>query len=82
VDLGVYRGRVYRVAALADRLADQLLHRGERVGGLGGPAPLALGGQVGDGLQFPARMCAAQLVARSGVDVIRRPGVVHGDPAE
>ena len=82
MDLGGQRGRVHGVAALADRLADQRLHRGERLGGLGGPAPLACGRGVGDGLQFPQRVRAAQLVIRGGVGVIRRPGVVDGDPGE
>jgi hypothetical protein len=34
VDLGGQRGRVHGVAALADRLGGQCLHRGERLGGL------------------------------------------------
>jgi hypothetical protein len=29
-----------------------VLHRGERFGGLGGPAPLARGRGIGDGLQL------------------------------
>jgi len=51
-DLGGQRGRVGGVPSLADRLADELLHPGERFGGLRGPAPLALWRGIGDGLQF------------------------------
>jgi len=51
-ELGGQRGLVHGVASLADCLAHQVLHRGERFGGLGGPAPLACGSGVGDGLQL------------------------------
>jgi len=51
-DLGGQRGRVHGISSLADRLAHQVLHRGERLGGLRGPAPLALRRAVGDGLQL------------------------------
>jgi hypothetical protein len=54
-------------ATLADRLAGQVLHRGERLGGLGGPAPLAFRRGVADGLQFAQGVRAAQLVIRAGV---------------
>jgi hypothetical protein len=80
-ELGGQGSRV-RGAAVAGRLAHQCLHRGDRVGGLGGPAPLAGGCAVGDGLQFPQGVRAAQLVISAGVAIVGRPGVVHGDPGE
>ena len=82
VHLRGQRGRVCSVAALGDRLADQRLHPGERIGSLGGPAPLASWRAAGDGLEFPQRVRAAQLVIRAGVGVIRGPGVMDGDPGE
>ena len=45
---------------MADRLAYQALHRGEGLGDLGGPAPLARGRGIGDGLQ-PATPAAAMM---------------------
>jgi hypothetical protein len=63
-DLSGQRGLVRSVAALADRLGHQLLHPGERISGLGRPAPCALRRHVGDGLQFATRMSTAQLVLR------------------
>jgi hypothetical protein len=51
-DLGGQRGRVHGITALAGRLAHQVLHRGERLGRLGGPAPLARRRGIGDGLQL------------------------------
>jgi hypothetical protein len=53
--------------AVAGRLAHQVLHRGERLGGLSGPAPLAFGCGIGDGPQFAPRVRGAQLVVRAGV---------------
>ena len=61
----------------------QAFHGPQRVRGLGGPAPPARRGGVGDGLQFAQGMRIAQSVpATLAVAVIRRPGVVHGDPGE
>jgi hypothetical protein len=61
-DLRGQRDRVRGVMAVADRLAHQVLHRGERLGGLGGPAPLAFGRGIGDGLQLAQGVGTAQLV--------------------
>ena len=76
------RSAVYSGLALADGFADQGLHRGDGLGGLGGPAPLACGGGVGDGLQVAQGVGGAELVIRAGVAVVGRPGVVHGDTGE
>ena len=46
--------------ALADRLAHQFLHRGDRLGDLGRPAP-ALRRGIGDSLQFTQRGCYADV---------------------
>jgi hypothetical protein len=43
--------------AVAGRLAHQALHRGERLGGLSGPTPLAFGCGIGDG-PSSRRACA------------------------
>ena len=67
---------------MGGRFADEFLHRGERFGGLGGPAPLAVGRGVGDGLKFPPGVGAAKLVDCPGEQVIGRPGVMHGDAGE
>jgi hypothetical protein len=53
-----------------------------RLGGLGGPAPLAVKRGIGDGLQFAQAMGAAKLGAGVEVAAARRPGVMDGDPRE
>jgi hypothetical protein len=64
VDLGGQRGWVRGGPPLADRLADELLYPGERVGGLRGPAPLACWRGIGDGLQLAQGVSTAKLVVR------------------
>ena len=68
--------------ALADCLADPLLHRGDGLGGLSGPAPLPVRRGVADGLKLAEGVGAAKLVAGVDVGVVWRPGVVHGDTRE
>jgi hypothetical protein len=80
-DLPGQRGRVHGRVAMADRLAHQLLHRGDGLGCLADPAPLASPGGVGDGLQFPQGVRTAKLVAGGGIGVVGRPGVITATPA-
>jgi hypothetical protein len=54
-----------------DRLAGQLVHLGDGLGGLGGPAPFALGGQADDGLQLSQGVSAAKLVADRAVGPVQ-----------
>ena len=73
----------------SDRVVDELLHRHERVGGLGGPAPVRVRHGVGDGGRFAQRVGTAQLMF--GVNVrtyslrrccmlsVARPRVVFAD---
>src|ERR1039457_3381273 len=61
--------------ALLHSVSCQALHGGECPGSPGGPAPLAVSGQIRDGLQLAGGMSAAKLVTGAGVSVIRRPGV-------
>src|SRR5262249_38651946 len=66
-----------------ERGACQAFHVPQRVGGLGGPAPDAWRGGVGDGLQLAQCVRAAQSVrADAAVAVVGRPAVVHRDPGE
>ena len=80
-DLGGQRGRVHGAAALADRLAHQALHDGDRLGGLGGPAPRAFRGGIGDGLQLAPGVRTAKLVIRARVGVIGSPASWTATPA-
>jgi hypothetical protein len=60
-----------------------MLHRDERVGGLGGPAPVSVACRgLGHALQLAEGVRAPQLVGGVEVGVIGRPGVVHGDAAK
>jgi hypothetical protein len=63
-DLDGQRGRVRDVPSLADRLAGELLHPGERFGSLRGPAPLAFWRGIGDGLQLTQGVRAASSACR------------------
>jgi len=65
------RGRIHGVSSLADRIAYQRLHRGERLGGLRGTAPPACWRGIGDGLQFALGVRAAKLMITRRVRVIR-----------
>jgi len=67
MDLGGQRGWVRGRPPLADRFADELLHPGERVGGLRGPAPLACWRGIGDGLQLTQGVRTAKLMVRGCV---------------
>jgi len=66
-DLGGQRSRVRDIPPVADRLAYQLLHRGDRVGSLRGPAPLALRCGISDGLQLAQGVSTAKLVIRGRI---------------
>ena len=81
VDLGGQRGRVHGVASLADRLAHQLLHRGESLGGLRGPAPTGLAARRRRRLAVRAGRASSTTGDPGRVGVVWGPGIVDGDPA-
>ncbi len=60
----------------------QALQVARGVGGLGGPAPLAGRGGVGDGLELPQGVRVTQSARDLVVAVVGCPAVVHGDPGE
>jgi hypothetical protein len=76
-DLDGEGGRVHSGQAPGIRLGGQALHHDDRIGGLGGPAPLADMRGIGDGLQLPEHVGTAKLMISMGAGIIRRLGVTH-----
>jgi hypothetical protein len=76
-DLDGEGGRVHSGQAPGIRLGGQALHHDDRIGGLGGPAPMADMRGIGDGLQLPEHVGTAKLMISMGAGIIRRLGVTH-----